>query len=67
MQTIKLIGHISLPISHETYSGPYTIVPRDSSQTINTEDLLMRENIVVEKIPSNYGKITWDGSTMTIQ
>ena len=48
------------------YTGPTEFTPTDQVQTYETQGLLMPENIVVNKIPNNYGLITWDGSTLTV-
>lgn len=49
-----------------TYSGPYTVTPTQSQQVLSTENMKMSQNVVVEPIPSNYGLITWNGSTLTV-
>lgn len=51
---------------YENYDGPVRIVPGDTEQVLATADRYVQENIIIEKIPSNYGKITWNGSVMTI-
>lgn len=50
----------------DPYEGPYRVVPGDEEQVLLTEGLVSTENIIVEKIPWNYGKITWDGSVLTV-
>lgn len=54
-----------LPITG-IYGGPYEVTPAQSSQTLSTEKMILAHNIVVNPIPSNYGLITWDGSTLTV-
>lgn len=49
-----------------TYSGSYSITPTSETQTLETEHLLMADNLTINPIPSNYGLITWDGSTITV-
>ena len=58
---VKIEGVIADP-----YEGPYEVVPGDEDQVLNTNGLLAIEDIVVTKIPSNYGKITWNGSFLTV-
>lgn len=49
-----------------TYDGPYEVTPSNEMQTLNTDDLLMTQNVTINPIPSNYGLITWNGSTLTV-
>lgn len=48
------------------YEGSYSITPTSETQTLQTEHLMMADNLTVNPIPSNYGLITWDGSTLTV-
>ena len=48
------------------YTGDYTVVPSDEAITLYTDGKLMEGNVTVEKIPSNYGKIGWNGSYLTV-
>ena len=57
----KVIGQ-DLP----TYTGATIVTPSQSTQTLATADRVMASNIVVNPIPSNYGLITWNGSTLTV-
>lgn len=57
----KVIGH-DLP----TYTGVTTVTPSQSTQTLATAEKVMASNIVINPIPSNYGLITWNGSTLTV-
>lgn len=50
----------------DTYDGPYEITPSQETQTLETQNKRATANITVGPIPSNYGKITWDGSTLTV-
>jgi hypothetical protein len=54
-----------LPIT-DIYCGAYEITPSAAPQTLETARLMMRENVVVNPIPSNYGLITWNGATLTV-
>lgn len=51
---------------YERYTGSYEITPAADAQTISTKDKLMTGNMVINPIPSNYGLITWNGSTLTV-
>lgn len=48
------------------YDGDYTITPSSEVQTMLTKNLLMTDNVTINPIPSNYGLITWNGSTLTV-
>ena len=57
----KVIGQ-DLP----TYTGATIVTPSTSEQVLNTADKVVTRNIVINPIPSNYGLITWNGSTLTV-
>lgn len=64
-------GHVSSKIvvqeiQGEVYDGPYTITPSAETQIIPIIGKTARQNITVDPIPSNYGLITWNGSTLTV-
>lgn len=48
------------------YSGSYTITPSQYEQVLPTANRTLKENIIVEPLPSYYGLISWDGSTLTV-
>ena len=48
------------------YEGEYTITPSAEAQTLPSTDTVMHRDIVINPIPSNYGLITWNGSTLTV-
>lgn len=48
------------------YHGSTDITPTDTAQVLDTQGMVISENIVIEPIPSNYGLITWNGSTLTV-
>lgn len=50
----------------ERWEGPYEVVPTASAQTLATSGLQMASDLTVGPIPSNYGLVTWDGSTLTV-
>lgn len=59
--TVDVAGSI-LPI----YDGEYTITPGDEEQVLQTRKTVLTENIVINPIPSNYGKIAWNGAVLTV-
>ena len=59
---------IGIPQEHETnpYEGAYEWTPSASTQTIEIGGLRAIQDITINPIPSNYGLITWNGSTLTV-
>ena len=53
-------------VEHPAYEGPTEVTPSSVEQFLLTKNYRMTENIKVKPIPSNYGLITWDGSTITV-
>lgn len=50
----------------DPYRGQTVVTPSDERQTLPTTGFLMASDIVIEPIPSNYGRITWNGATLTV-
>ena len=50
----------------DTYDGQYIVTPTEETQELHTVGLLMKHNVTVNPIPTNYGRITWNGSTITV-
>lgn len=50
----------------ERWEGPYEVTPTASAQTLATSGLQMASDLTIGPIPSNYGLVTWDGSTLTV-
>ena len=48
------------------YHGDYSVTPTNHAQTLPTSGHTLRGDIVIEPIPSNYGLITYNGSTITV-
>lgn len=48
------------------YEGSYSFTPTTDYQTIEIKDKRATADIVINPIPSNYGLITWNGSTLTV-
>lgn len=60
-QYIKIRGG-----DYDRYTGPYEFTPTEETQTVECENMLTTENIVINPIPNNYGLITWNGSIITV-
>lgn len=65
--TIKLnIAEIGYPVYPDNYKGSYTVTPINSKQVLKTAGLMASEDIIIEKIPDEYGLITWNGSFLRV-
>lgn len=61
-------GLLTIPSAVDVplYGGPYEFTPTEDTQTVAIEHKMATENIVINPIPSNYGLITWNGTTLTV-
>ena len=57
---------VFMPIYPNAYTGVTTITPGEETQILQTEGLMMSTNVTINPIPSNYGRITWNGTTLTV-
>lgn len=64
--TARFHAHEGIPIYPTPYSGTIDVTPSEERQTLSTAGYMLQADIVVEPIPSNYGLITWDGTTLTV-
>ena len=48
------------------YTGEYTVIPSEEQQTLETAGKSMREDVTVEPITDNYGRIAWNGSYLMV-
>ena len=48
------------------YTGGYSVTPSEETQVLQTKNKRMTDNVTVAPIPSNYGRITWDGTVITV-
>ena len=53
-------------VNAEAYEGDYTITPGDEPQVLSTKNKRMTDDVTIGAIPSNYGKITWNGNFLTV-
>lgn len=53
-------------IGGSPYSGDYEITPSSEEQRLSTSGRIMSRDIVISAIPSNYGRIEWNGSLLRI-
>lgn len=48
------------------YTGTYIVTPTEETQTLDTDSKYLTANVIVNPIPTNYGLITWNGTTLTV-
>lgn len=48
------------------WDGPAEYTPSTEAQTVAVGGHVMEGDLTINPIPSNYGLITWDGSTLTV-
>lgn len=67
--TITAGATISTPVAYSPlphYEGAYVVTPTRETQTLMTKERAMTANVIINPIPSNYGLITWNGSSLTV-
>lgn len=64
----RVSGHLTIPkvIGTEFYHGSYEWTPGEETQTIEIDGLTALENIVINPIPDNYGRIVWNGYKLRV-
>ena len=55
-----------MPVYPDAYAGPYTVTPGEDAQVLSTEHRTMTGDVTVEPIPSNYGRIAWNGASLMV-
>ena len=67
---IELVTPTGLEVNFDTvapkYDGEYLITPTEEVQVLSTKDTRLLSNVTIGAIPSNYGRISWDGTKLTI-
>lgn len=48
------------------YDGPYEVTPSSEPQVLQTQFLKMAHDVIVNPIPSNYGRVEWNGVALTV-
>ena len=63
-----IIGSLSIPLATDTnpYQGQYEVTPSEETIVLETRNKSMNHNVTVNAIPSNYGRISWDGRSLTV-
>lgn len=63
-----LNGALTVPriISPDIYDGGYTFTPADEAQTVSTGGKVALEDITINPIPGNYGRLEYTGSYLRV-
>lgn len=48
------------------YRGEYVVTPSEETQMLSTGGCRMNGDVVVNAIPSNYGRLDWTGTTLIV-
>ena len=51
---------------YPTYTGDTTVTPSQHTQTLSTSGSVLKADIVINPIPNNYGRIEWNGVTLSV-
>ena len=54
-------------VEYPTYEGPTTVTPSDAPQVLSTAGRVVLDAITINPIPSNWGRVTWNGSVIAIR
>lgn len=55
-----------MPIYPASYTGATEVTPSEETQTLLTHGLTVVQDIVVNPIPTNYGRISYSGGILTV-
>ena len=67
---LRIDGQSSIQYNYSDiplYEGEYIFTPSDNEQIVQIADHKASANIVINPIPSNYGKVTWNGYELHIE
>lgn len=60
------IGADIYSVETQPYEGEYVVTPSEETQILPTARKRLEQNVIVEPIPSNYGRISYSGSVITV-
>lgn len=67
VRTISVeLSNVTIGGVYDVYPGPYAITPRVYEQTMNTENLLMEQDVLIYSIPLTEVSNIQGGKTATI-
>ena len=53
-------------VDRDPYTGAYEVTPSGETQTLETKNKRMTDNVTINPIPNNYGRIAWNGTTLIV-
>ena len=53
-------------VNTDPYTGAYEVTPTTETQTLATVGKRMTDNVTINPIPSNYGRIEYNGAVLTV-
>lgn len=53
-------------VESQKYKGGYRFIPSENEQVVQTANRVLLDNIVIAPIPSNWGRISYNGSYLTV-
>ena len=65
--SIPAVPSAAIEIGSEAYRGTYEFTPTGETQTVAVQNKVMLQDITINPIPNNYGKVSWDGATIMIE
>ena len=63
---VHLSASEGVPVYPDAYTGQTEVIPSAEEQVLLTGGLYVADHIKVKPIPSNYGRIAWDGRVLTV-
>lgn len=63
-----ITGRLTVPriISPDSYDGEYTVTPGETEQVLLTKDLMMLDDVTIGVVPSNYGRLEYNGQYLRV-
>lgn len=49
------------------YRGEYEITPTEETQILSVDGMRMIHDLIIKPIPSDYGRVTWNGAYLLIE
>lgn len=59
-------GGVFIPVYPASYTGETEVTPSEETQTLLTHGLVVVQDIVINPIPTNYGRIAYSGGLLTV-
>lgn len=63
---VDMVMGAAVTVNYPLFDGEYAYTPTTEMQTVPIGGKAAVQNITINPIPSNYGLITWNGSTITV-